>query len=98
MTTEAEVVGGLRPMFRRDRPSWMAIAAMMLSVVIPLCGWLVSLSNRISVLEEKTATLATAAQMATVTQKIDDWIEESNRVRVDDRVRDMREATKSTTP
>ncbi len=66
---------GLRPLFRRDRPSWMAIAAMLLSVTVPVCGWMVSLSNRLAVLEEKTQTLATAAQMAEVKQKIEDWIQ-----------------------
>lgn len=82
----------LRPMFRRDRPSWMAIAAMMLSVTAPVCGWMVTLGNRVSVLEEKTATLATAAQMAEVKQKIEDWIQESERARVEDRARQARES------
>jgi hypothetical protein len=82
----------LRPMFRRDRPSWMAIAAMMLSVTVPVCGWMVSISNRIAALEVKTESLATTSQMAEVKQKIDDWIAESDRERVDERVREVREA------
>jgi hypothetical protein len=57
----------------------MAIAGLMLAVTAPVCGWMVSLGNRVSVLEEKTSTLATAAQMAEVKQKIDDWIHESER-------------------
>lgn len=82
---------GLKPMFRRDRPSWMAIAAMMLSVTAPCCGWMISLGSRVAVLEEKTGTLATAAQMAEVKQKIDDWIQESEREHkhIDDRVRKL---------
>ena len=83
---------GLRPLFRRDRPSWMAIAAMMLSVTVPVCGWMVSISNRVAALEVKTESLATTSQMAEVKQKIDDWIAESDRERIDDRVREVREA------
>lgn len=82
---------GLKPMFRRDRPSWMAIVGMMLSVTVPVCGWMISLGARVSVLEERTLTLATAAQMAEVKQKIDDWIQESEREHkhIDDRVRKL---------
>jgi hypothetical protein len=79
------------PGFNRARPSWTAVAAMLLSVTMPICGWMVSLSNRVAVLEEKTASLATAAQMAEVKQKIDDWIELSNRLRLDDQARAARE-------
>jgi regulator of replication initiation timing len=67
------------------------VAAMLLSVTMPICGWMVSLSNRVAVLEEKTASLATAAQMAEVKQKIDDWIELNNRLRLDDQARAARE-------
>jgi hypothetical protein len=83
---------GPRLMLNRTRPSWTAMAAMLLSVTIPLCGWLVTLSNRVSALEVRTESLATAAQMAEVRQKIDDWIAESDRARMDDRVNAARES------
>ena len=82
----------LRPLFRRDRPSWMAIAAMMLSVMIPVCGWLVTLSNRVAALEVSTQSLATAAQMAEVKQKVDDLVEETIRERVEAGVAAERQA------
>ena len=81
----------VRPAFNRARPSWTAVAAMMLSITVPVCGWMVSLSNRVAALEVKTESLATSAQMAEVKQKIDDWIQESDRVRVDDHIRAARE-------
>jgi hypothetical protein len=81
-----------RPALNRPGPSWTAVAAMMLSVMMPVCGWLVTLSNRVAALETKTDSLATSAQMAEVKQKIDDWIAESDRLRVDDRVAAAREA------
>lgn len=80
------------PAVNRPGPSWTAVAAMMLSVMMPVCGWLVTLSNRVAALETKTDSLATSAQMAEVKQKIDDWIAESDRLRVDDRVAAGREA------
>ena len=71
---------------RRPRPpSWSAMAAVVLSLTLPVCGWMVSLSNRVASLEEKTSSLATAAQMAEVKQKIDDWIQVSSREHYDDR-------------
>ena len=79
----------------RGRPSWTAVAAMLLSVMMPVCGWMVSLSNRVAVLEEKTASLATSAQMAEVKTQISDWINESQRERVDDRITQSRESRMS---
>jgi hypothetical protein len=69
----------------RSAPSWTAVAGLLLALAMPVCGWLVTLSNRVSVLEEKTATLATAAQMAEVKTEITDWIAETERDRVADR-------------
>jgi hypothetical protein len=81
-----------RPLFNRARPSWSAVAAIMLSVMMPVCGWMVTLSNRVAALETKTDSLATSAQMAEVKQKIDDWIAEADRARVDERAAAAREA------
>jgi hypothetical protein len=81
-----------KPAFYRERPTWTAVASMLLAVMMPVCGWMVSLSNRVAVLEEKTQSLATAAQMAEVKQKIDDWIQEDARNGANDRVTAARES------
>jgi hypothetical protein len=91
-TATTRVTESTRLVPSHARPSWTAMAAMLLSIVVPVCGWMISLSNRVSVLEVKTESLATAAQMAEVKQKIEDWIAESDRARLDDRVREVREA------
>jgi heme exporter protein D len=80
------------PHFSREAPSWTAVAAMLLSVMMPVCGWMISLSNRVAVLEEKTQSLATSAQMAEVKTQIADWIAESERERINDRVVATRES------
>jgi hypothetical protein len=77
---------GARRVFRPG-PSWATMAAMLLSVTLPACGWMVSMSNRVAALEVKTESLATAAQMAEVKQKIDDWIAASDREREHERPR-----------
>jgi hypothetical protein len=59
--------------------------------MMPVCGWLVSLSNRVAVLEVQTQSLATAAQMAEVKQEITDWKEQDQRERTEDRVTAARE-------
>lgn len=74
-----------RPALRPSAPSWSAVAALLLTVTVPVCGWMVSLSNRVSANEVKIESLATAAQMAEVKQKIDDWIQLAGRERSDDR-------------
>jgi len=74
----------------RSRASWTAVAGLVLSVTVPLCGWMVTLSNRVSSLEVKTDSLATSAQLSKVEQRIADWIEESDRARVEQRDREIR--------
>ncbi len=91
-TTAMPMTEEHRPGLNRARPSWTAVAGMLLSVMLPVCGWMISLSNRVAVLEEKTQSLATAAQMAEVKTQISDWIAETERQRIDDRVRAAREA------
>jgi len=70
--------------------SWSTVAAMVLSVMIPVCGWMISLSNRISALEVKSESLATAVQVAELKQRINDWIEASEREHVDNLAREAR--------
>ena len=70
---------------QRGRAPWTAVAGLVLSVSVPICGWMVSLSNRVSALEVKTESLATSSQLSKVEQRIADWIEESDRARAKER-------------
>jgi len=65
--------------FGQPHPSWVAVATMLLAVTMPVCGWLVSLSNRVAVLESEAHHTATSEQIATLTQKLDDWEAEYHR-------------------
>jgi hypothetical protein len=62
------------PGSNRGRPSWTAIAALLLSVMIPVCGWMVALSNRVAVLEADNGRLSTAAvEIAALKQELSDF-------------------------
>ena len=75
---------------RRERfgrtPTWPTIAALLLAIIMPLCTALVSLSNRVAVLESEVGHMATAEQVAKQTQKFDDFLEEYRRDQVNDQV------------
>ena len=67
-------------------PTWPTIAALLLAIVMPLSTALVSLSNRVSVLESEMGHMATAEQVAKQTQKFDDFLEEYRRDQVNQSV------------
>ena len=77
----------LRTPFHGQKPSWTAVAAMLLSVMMPVCGWMVSISNRVAVLETENSHLSTAAvQIAALTQELADFRRQYEQDRINDRV------------
>lgn len=84
--------------FNRAKPSWIAVAGMLLAVIIPVCGWLVTLSNRVAVLEADSNRLSTAAvEIAQLRQELTDFRREYERDS-SDLNQNMKRVVRSTTP
>jgi hypothetical protein len=60
------------------RPSWIAIIGMMVAPTMMICAWMISLSNRVAVLEAEssrpsTTAVETAVEIAALKQELLDF-------------------------
>jgi hypothetical protein len=83
---------------RTSSPSWMAVVGMLIAPMMMVCAWMISLSNRIAVLESENSHLSTAAvQIAALTQELVDFRRQYEQDRINDRVTAARNFVPSST-
>jgi hypothetical protein len=76
---------------KRSSPSLVSIAGVVLAVIMPLTGWLVSVSNRVAVLESDNSHLSTAAvEISALKQELSDFRREYEQDKINTRVVDAR--------
>jgi hypothetical protein len=74
-------------------PSWIAVVGMLIAPLLMVCAWMISLSNRVAVLESEVSTLSTISKdVTTLIAHFEDLRRELDQNRVNDQVTKTRDS------